>query len=100
MRLADLRPELKGTLEDGWLTFDCPTRGAKHRVRVPVARSCFNGRWAASGEFPDRLTLQPSIRETLTDHEDAVTICWHGHVTEGAITRCQDSQPLRDEVPE
>jgi hypothetical protein len=90
-RLVDLEPRLTGTLEDGWLMFRCPTPGARHLVRIPVGRSCADGKWAASGECPDSLTIVPSIREQVGDGEGGWVVCWHGHVTAGEISSCPDS---------
>jgi hypothetical protein len=103
MRLVDLEPELSGTLADGVLWFDCPfpacqQRGA-HRVAVAVSAAAFHEReprpnelgiidrktgkvkvWQASGEFPDSVTLQPSVN--IVD-DAGKTLCWHGHITNG-----------------
>lgn len=69
-RLADLEPKLVGSVANGILIFDCPN-GGHHRVRVPLG-----GQWEASGQFPDNLTVFPSIAEKN---------CWHGWIINGAI---------------
>ena len=108
MRLADLHPVLQGSLDDGWLHFDCPVCGNKHQVAIHVSRAPFHHRaarpgdhpshdgtvkvWQASGEFPNSLTLQPSINIVVgikDEHENIIgwkTDCWHGFVTTGTIT--------------
>jgi len=88
MRLRDLNP----VLSEGHLFFDCPL-GHPHRLGIPVAP------WNPTGEFPDSLTLTPSIQahgghvndETLSDghHKaeyDAAAACsWHGFITNGEV---------------
>lgn len=109
MRLSELDPELTGTLEDGAVWHDCPVckGGASHRVRTPVTRQPFhevsydppqfwkNGTerkrkfWQASGEFPDTLSLQPSINIVEVNEETGAVIatrCWHGFITNGEAT--------------
>ena len=111
MKLADLNPRLKGSLADGVVIFDCPHPGCDHQVRVCVSAGPYHERpktademkfftpgdpsfeltvkiWQASGEFPDTLTLTPSIDIVEKDEKGKVigTRCWHGHVTNGAIT--------------
>lgn len=77
MTLRDLNPKLSG----GFLRFDCPVCTANdnaHKIRVPLAPATdrFGQSWQHTGEYPDTLTLRPSI--------DAG--CWHGHITNGEIT--------------
>lgn len=107
-RLADLDPVLKGTVEDGFLRFDCPHPGCTHQVGVYISAAPFHTRelrehervfenpagpipkvkvWQASGEFPDTLTLQPSIDliEADEDGNKIRTLCWHGFITDGEI---------------
>lgn len=112
MRLADLDPVLKGSTSDGYLHFDCPACAGAHQVGVRISSASFHTRpprpggangeypdrdglvkvWQASGDFPDSLTLTPSINIVRPIRDDAGTItgwetdCWHGHVTNGAIT--------------
>lgn len=92
VKLSDLNPRLKGSLADGVVIFDCPHPGCDHQVRVCVsAGPSFELTvkiWQASGEFPDTLTLTPSIDIVEKDEKGKVigTRCWHGHVTNGAIT--------------
>lgn len=76
MRLADLEPKLEGTLDNGVLRFDCPLPGHTHAIRVPLGTS----HWKATGEFPDTLSITPSINNDSPEHP-----CWHGHITEGEI---------------
>jgi hypothetical protein len=109
-RLADLDPVLKGTVEDGFLRFDCPHPGCSHQVGVHISSAPYHKRplrpnemgwvdhpsrgappivkvWQASGEFPDSLTLRPSIDIIEADEEGNKirTLCWHGFITNGAI---------------
>lgn len=56
--LVELHPYLAG----GFLRFDCPMCGAKghmHSIRIPVSGA---PGWTISGEFPGKLTLQPSVK--------------------------------------
>lgn len=78
VRLSDLDPKLAG----GFLRFDCPAcslNGNAHGIRVPLLPQIdrFGQSWGHSGEFPDSLTLTPSI--------DAG--CLHGHIVNGEIRR-------------
>lgn len=109
MRLSELHAEMTGTLEDGAVWHDCPVcKGdASHRVRTPVTRQPFhelsydppqhwgNGTerkrkfWQATGEFPETLTLSPSINIVEVDEETGAVLgtrCWHGHIQNGAVT--------------
>jgi hypothetical protein len=82
MRLADLNPKLVGDLSRGFVIFDCPV-GHGHRFRVPIHAAPFGEvdgvkHWQASGEFPDTLSLAPSV--------DASQVgCWHGFITNGEV---------------
>lgn len=85
MRLTDLAPKLEGTLDDGHLRFDCPYPGHDHCLRVRVHRAPFavvegENTWQASGEYPDTLTLTPSINADTPEHP-----CWHGFITNGDV---------------
>lgn len=104
-RLADLNPKLDGTVAEGTLTFNCPA-GHPHTISVPIGAiggHSLQARphtWGATGEFPDSLTLTPSIMshygapidESLSDgnHQaeyDAAAKCgWHGWVKNGDVT--------------
>lgn len=99
MRLADLKPKLLGTLEAGVVVFDCPS-GAKHRLRIHVRRGPAGDGprldaepaatvryWQATGEFPESLTLSPSVNEQHVDPETGSVVhqCWHGHIRDGAV---------------
>jgi hypothetical protein len=97
-RLRDLEPKLAG----GYLRFLCPlgracplnAGGGWHSVRVAVAPhpGVHESVWTMRGEFPDSLTLSPSINE-YTEKLDAAgnplrpvqvdVQGWHGHVTNG-----------------
>lgn len=105
MRLTELDAELSGTLADGYLWFMCPFPGCSHGIRLPISSAPFHERdprgehdyprarngkvkvWQASGEFPESLTIQPSVDicEMNEAGEKIRTICWHGHITNGAI---------------
>ena len=83
MRLRDLNPKLVGTLQRGVLIFDCPCPTNHGRLRVPVhdvTAGEVDGtqHWHATGEFPDTLSLQPSIDASGAG-------CWHGFVTNGEV---------------
>lgn len=70
MRLSELDPKL--TTET--LRFDCPTctkEGNAHGIRIPAS----GGTWTLSGEFPDSLTVTPSIDVG----------CWHGFIKDGEV---------------
>ncbi|MGN6206037.1 DUF6527 family protein [Humibacter sp.] len=83
MRLADLHPYLEGTLDGGVVVLRCPLPGHSHRIRIPVRRDgsgVFGGVrfWQASGEFPDSLTIMPSV-------DASACRCWHGLITNGEV---------------
>lgn len=83
MRLADLHPELKGTVQDGTLYFDCPicrSDDISHRVGVKIGTAQAPHTWKASGTYPDSLTLEPSIAV------QGRIECWHGFIRNGEIT--------------
>lgn len=86
MRLADLNPKLSGSLDAGTLRFDCPIPEHGHKIRVPLGTSY----WRASGEFPDGLTVIPSINAanlTLSANVAALDGCrWHGNITNGDVS--------------
>ena len=103
-KLRDLHPKLEGTIESGVLIHDCPVDGNAHRIRTPVSSQPFheedhdppefwpNGKprrkkiWQATGEFPDTLTLSPSINIVEVDPDTGEakrTLCWHGFVKNG-----------------
>lgn len=77
MKLADLDPKLS---DDGILRFNCPVCsliGNAHWIRVALAPAAdrHGQSWQHTGEFPNSLTLTPSV--------DAG--CWHGHIVNGEI---------------
>ncbi len=73
MKLVDLNPQLDS---ENVLSFDCPC-GAGHKIRVPIGAPNRAGEvWSSSGDFPASFSITPSINAG----------CWHGHVTNGAIT--------------
>ena len=76
MRLVDLNPVLKGTLQHGSLRFDCPMEGHHHSILVPLGTS----HWKASGSFPETLTIEPSI-----NNDDETFHCWHGWIRGGEV---------------
>lgn len=101
MRLRDLEPTLHGTVDDGVVWFLCPHPGCDHHVRICISAAPFHERppreegrakpekvWQASGEFPDSLTLQPSVDIIEADEQGNKirTLCWHGFVTNGEVT--------------
>ncbi len=78
MRLTELDPKLS---ENGILRFDCP-KCRDHGIRVAVGPEQgpdVPGQrvWKMTGEFPETITLQPSID---------VPGCWHGFITNGEVT--------------
>lgn len=72
MTLRSLDPKLA---ENNVLVFDCPCGKCGGRVRVPLAPSVGDCQWQHTGEFPDTLTLSPSVNAG----------CWHGHIVNGEI---------------
>lgn len=100
MRLADLDPKLEGTLESGVLRFDCPLgHGHKFRVHLgPNGGAVYPREWAASGEFPDTLTLHPSIDASQDFTGTGAAPCgWHGLITNGDVSGTSASPPPRGE---
>lgn len=75
MKLKDLDAKLNENV----LTFDCPSCKDQnaHKIRVPLspATDRHGQSWNHGGEFPETLTLQPSV--------DAG--CWHGWITNGEV---------------
>lgn len=102
MRLVELDPQFRlwrsdkalGKTDDAsqaqGITFDCPKQSATHRSHwilvwfkdreVPLEAEPLH-RWTAAGTSYDDLTLTPSIDATVKDPS-----CWHGFITNGAIT--------------
>lgn len=84
MRLSELDPKLSAS---GILRFDCPAcspKGHAHGIRValsPPAPYEYGKTWQRTGEYPETLTLHPSI--------DAG--CWHGQITNGEMIPCASS---------
>lgn len=85
MKLADLNPKLEGSLADGVLRFDCPYPNHSHKIRVAVSNDGRNGTWKAEGEFPDSLTLSPSINANTEGRDHEHIECWHGYIKVGEI---------------
>ena len=78
MKLRDLDPKLS---DNGVLRFDCPTctpNGNAHGIRVALAPAVdrHGQSWQHTGEFPDTLTLSPSVNAG----------CWHGTIVNGEIS--------------
>lgn len=95
MRLADLKPRLHKN--EVYLEFDCPL-GHPHRILVPIDAARHPKSWARSGEFPDSLTLSPSIlahtaapieQDLLGEAYERASACgWHGFITNGEVLSC------------
>lgn len=103
MKLSELDPVLKGSPVKGQLHFDCPHPGCHHRIVIQVSDQPYHEYplnpeaveppptiikvWQASGEFPDSLTITPSIDivEVNEKGEKIKTACWHGHIINGEI---------------
>lgn len=71
MRLSELDPKITADT----LRFDCPAclgTSHQHGIRIPMV----GGDWTVSGDFPDAITVHPSI--------DAG--CWHGFIKNGEIS--------------
>lgn len=91
MRLSEFHPTMD---ENGYLSFDCPI-GHPHRITIPTDKSKHDGAWSRSGEFPDTLTLSPSILAHTAEPNDwdlrgddwkkASTCGWHGFIRNGEI---------------
>jgi hypothetical protein len=78
MKLSELDPKLS---DNGFLRFTCPVCskvGNAHGIRIPLAPTVdkYGHSWKHSGEFPDSLTVTPSINAG----------CWHGWITNGDVT--------------
>lgn len=103
MRLSELDPMIEGTVQHGKIYFDCPHPGCNHKVMVLIGNEPYHtekietdargkkhkiNRWQASGEFPETLTLTPSIDLIEADDEGNKirTLCWHGHISNGNVT--------------
>lgn len=95
MRLSELNPKLDGPLDSGILSFDCPL-GHPHRLIIPVGAYGTRTGWAATGEFPDTLTLTPSIMAhhgsphgadfpDVAEYERASVCGWHGFIRAGEM---------------
>jgi hypothetical protein len=80
MRLTDLNPKLEGSYTNGVLRLDCPLRHA-HKIRVPLG----DGRWNATGRYPETLTVRPSINCDKLDKDGKFLCGWHGHITNGDV---------------
>jgi hypothetical protein len=79
MRLRDLDPKLS---DSGWLRINCPVCvGDKaHSLRIPLfpAHTSDGKSWQRTGEFPDTLTVTPSV--------NFGSGCWHGNISNGEVT--------------
>lgn len=98
-KLRDLDPRLKANV----LVFDCPCDRCADirafpdaernklfcdgRIRVPIKPQA-NGWDHVSGEFPDTISLIPSIR--IGHGGRGVGGCegWHGYLTNGELVAC------------
>jgi hypothetical protein len=97
--------ELDARLIEDVLVFDCPCDRCKDirdnpeaernkmlcdaRIRIPITPRS-NGWTRVSGEFPETLTLAPSIR--IGDpSQDKRGGCegWHGHLINGVLVACE-----------
>ncbi|MCU1384990.1 MAG: hypothetical protein JWL71_3687 [Acidobacteria bacterium] len=94
LRLSALNPALH---DNGFLSFDCPV-GHPHRITIPISPEADPRPWAQTGEFPDSLSLTPSVLahtaapnnpDLLGAEYDAASLCgWHGFITNGEVTTC------------
>lgn len=100
-KLTDLDPRFEG----GFLVFDCPCGRCQDirenpdaernklfcdgRIRIPILPQP-NGWTRAGGEFPETLSLTPSI---LIGHPSSNSNggCegWHGYLTDGVLIACE-----------
>lgn len=103
MKMSDLIPGLEGSLDDGAIWFQCPfprcQATTQHRIRLAVSSQPAHERdpqkgevpgkngkvkvWQASGDWPDGLTLSPSVN--IVD-DNGATLCWHGTIANGEVT--------------
>jgi len=79
MKLRELDPKLSAAT--GILVFNCPCGRCGGRIRLRVnsepSRDPKALQWKMTGEFPDSLTLTPSINAG----------CWHGYIRDGEVRR-------------
>lgn len=75
MLLIDLNPRFKEDV----LSFDCPNCKDDNSHKIRITKCPLKDRndrcWAFTGEFPNTLTLQPSVNAG----------CWHGNITDGKV---------------
>lgn len=58
------------------------TFGHAHKLRLPLGA----GTWTATGEFPDTLTVMPSINADHVNEETKQQSCgWHGFIKHGGV---------------
>lgn len=97
--------ELDARLENGILIFDCPCDRCKDirenpdaarnkiwcdaLIRIPILPAK-KGWTLVSGEFPETITLQPSILIGESNKNKAGG-CegWHGYLTNGSLVACE-----------
>lgn len=98
-KLTELTPAFK----DNVLVFDCPCDRCRDirenpdaqrnqywcdgRVRIPIAPQP-HGWNLVSGEYPETITLQPSIRIGLGKSHGGCD-GWHGYLTNGVLVACE-----------
>lgn len=100
-KLTELDPRLK----DNVLVFDCPCNRCQDirdnpeaernkvfcdaLIRIPI-RPQANGWTQVGGEFPETITLQPSIRiGDPAKNKNGGCEGWHGFLTKGVLVACE-----------
>ena len=97
--------ELEAHFADNILVFNCPCNRCKDirenpdaernalwcdaRIRIPIMPQANGWTWV-SGEFPESMTLQPSIR-IGAPAKNVAGGCegWHGYLTNGVLLACE-----------
>lgn len=100
-KLTELNPRLKGDI----LVFECPCNRCKDirehpeaeanklfcdgLIRIPILPQP-NGWSHSGGEFPETISLQPSILiGNSAKNKNGGCEGWHGYLTNGILTACE-----------
>lgn len=97
-RLVELNPNMIGDV----LILDCPCGVCVSRIRVHVGKKqekrgevCY---WSMEGEFPDTLSLAPSIRVTPSKEDQCLG--WKGWIIKGMVTDSNLPAPKGTDAPD
>jgi hypothetical protein len=112
MRLMDLSPRWRAEYRDRELTLDrggiatgnydldftCPTCGPPYRIIIKIGATADSAvpRWMASPmpggpDWPERVTITPSIDNSKAGHGRNSVCRFHGHITLGEIIKAERS---------